>query len=34
VRNEESCGAINPVAVILLTFGVTAEAQQLEKVFR
>jgi hypothetical protein len=29
VRNEEGFGVINPVAVVLLALGVTAEAQQL-----
>ena len=34
VRNEEGCGAINPVAVVLLALGVTAEAQQPTKIPR
>ena len=34
VRNEEGCGAINLVAVVLLAVGVIAEAQQPKKVPR
>ena len=34
VRNEEGCGVINPVAVVLLALGVIAEAQQPKKVPR
>ena len=34
VRNEEGCGAINPVVVVLLALGVTGEAQHPKKVPR